>query len=95
MTAEEMLHSGELYLPTDDALTAQQQRCMERLYDFNCTRPSEQEKRQALLREMFEEIGEACYIEPPLRANWGGRFVHFGSFIYANFNLTLVDDTHI
>ena len=95
MTAEEMLHSGELYLPTDDALTAQQQRCMERLYDFNCTRPSEQEKRQALLREMFEEIGEACYIEPPLHANWGGRFVHFGSFIYANFNLTLVDDTHI
>ena len=32
MTAEEMLHSGELYLPTDDALTAQQQRCMEQLY---------------------------------------------------------------
>lgn len=95
MTAEEMLHSGELYLPTDDTLTAQQQRCMELLYDFNHTRPSEQEKRQALLREMFEEIGEACYIEPPLRANWGGRFVHFGSFIYANFNLTLVDDTHI
>ena len=95
MTAEEMLHSGGLYLPSDDALMAQQQRCMERLYDFNHTRPSEQEKRQALLREMFEEIGEACYIEPPLHANWGGRFVHFGSFVYANFNLTLVDDTHI
>lgn len=95
MTAEEMLHSGGLYLPSDDALMAQQQRCMERLYDFNHTRPSEQEKRQALLREMFEEIGEACCIEPPLHANWGGRFVRFGSFVYANFNLTLVDDTHI
>jgi galactoside O-acetyltransferase len=95
MTAEEMLHSGELYLPSDDALMAQQQRCMELLYDFNHTRPSEQEKRQALLCEMFEEIGEACYIEPPLHANWGGRFVQFGSFVYANFNLTLVDDTHI
>lgn len=95
MTAEEMLHSGRLYLPSDDALMAQQQRCMERLYDFNHTRPSEQEKRQALLREMFEEIGEACCIEPPLHANWGGRFVRFGSFVYANFNLTLVDDTHI
>ena len=32
MTAEEMLHSGGLYLPSDDALMAQQQRCMERLY---------------------------------------------------------------
>ncbi len=25
----------------------------------------------------------------------GRRFVQFGSFVYANFNLTLVDDTHI
>lgn len=44
---------------------------------------------------MFAEIGEGCYIEPPLRANWGGRHVHFGKNVYANFNLTLVDDGHI
>ena len=44
---------------------------------------------------MFAEIGEGCYIEPPLRANWAGKFVHFGKNIYANFNLTLVDDTEI
>ncbi len=44
---------------------------------------------------MFAEIGDGCYIEPPLRANWGGHFVYFGKNIYANFNLTLVDDTHI
>ena len=44
---------------------------------------------------MFAEIGEGCYIEPPLHANWGGHHVHFGKGVYANFNLTLVDDTHI
>lgn len=44
---------------------------------------------------MFAEIGENCYIEPPLHANWGGKHVHFGKNVYANFNLTLVDDTHI
>jgi len=44
---------------------------------------------------MFAEIGDKCYIEPPLHANWGGLHVHFGNNIYANFNLTLVDDTHI
>lgn len=95
MTAEEKLHGGGLYLPTDSALWEEQQRCMERLYDFNHTRPLEQARRQALLQEMFEEIGEDCWIEPPLHANWGGRFVRFGSCVYANFNLTLVDDTHI
>ena len=38
---------------------------------------------------------EGCYIELPFRANWGGHNVHFGSYIYANFNLTVVDDGHI
>lgn len=89
------LHSGELYYPGEESLAREQLACLEKLYDYNMTRPFEQEKRTALLREMFAELGEGCYIEPPLHANWGGRFVHFGKNIYANFGLTLVDDTHI
>lgn len=50
---------------------------------------------RALLKEMFAEIGEGCYIEPPLYANHAGGHVHFGKGIYCNFGLTLVDDTHI
>lgn len=92
---EQKLHNCALYLPGDEALLAMQTQCQERLYDFNATRPSEGAKRTALLREMFAELGEGCYIEPPLHCNFGGRHVHFGSNIYANFNLTLVDDTHI
>lgn len=68
---------------------------LEKLYDFNQTRPNEQEKRAHMLKEMFAEVGENCYIEPPLHCNFGGRHVHFGKNVYANFNLTLVDDTHI
>ena len=44
---------------------------------------------------MFAEIGEGCYIEPPFHANWAGKHVHFGKNVYANFNLTCIDDTHI
>lgn len=89
------LHSGELYLPTDDEIMQEQFKCLELLYDFNMTRPSEQEKRQKMLKEMFAEIGENCYIEPPFHANWGGANCHFGDWVYANFGLTMVDDTHI
>lgn len=89
------MHTGELYLPNDDAIMAEQTKCLEKLYDYNMTRPSEEEKRQKLLHEMFAEIGEGCYIEPPFHSNWGGKHVHFGKFVYANFNLTAVDDTHI
>ncbi|NLZ27866.1 MAG: sugar O-acetyltransferase [Firmicutes bacterium] len=91
----EKMHSGQLYLSGDDKLIKAQEACLERLYDFNMTRPSELEKREIMLKELFAEIGPGCYIEPPLHANWGGKHVHFGHNIYANFNLTLVDDTHI
>lgn len=92
---KERLHTGEIYLPGDDEILEEQFQCQEKLYDYNQTRPSEGEKRSKLLKEMFAEIGDGCYIEPPLRANWGGHFVYFGKNIYANFNLTLVGDTHI
>lgn len=95
MSMKERLHTGELYLPDDPEIVSLQQECLERLYEYNATRPHESEKRAALLQEMFAQIGEGCYIEPPLRSNWGGYHVHFGNHVYANFNLTLVDDTHI
>lgn len=95
MDIREKLHNGMLYCSGNETLMKEQTECLELLYDYNETRPSEGERRQALLRQMFAEIGEGCYIEPPLRCNWGGRHVHFGKNVYANFNLTLVDDTHI
>ena len=95
MTIEEKMHNQSIYWPSDEKLMQEQALCLEKLYDFNATRPSEYEKRIALLKEMFAEIGDNCYIEPPLHANWGGKHVHFGNNVYANFNLTIVDDTHV
>lgn len=95
MSMKERMHTGELYLPGDKEITQWQEKCLDRFYDFNTTRPTEHEKRQKLLKEMFAEIGEGCYIEPPFYSNFGGSHCHFGKFIYANFHLTMVDDTHI
>ena len=95
MSNKDKIHTGELYLPGDVEIMKEQQICLDKLYDYNMTRPTESEKRQKLLKEMFAEIGEDCYIEPPFHANWGGKHVHFGKCVYANFNFTAVDDTHI
>lgn len=95
MDSYELMQSGELYCCSDEELLKKQTECLEKLYDFNATRPSELKKRTELLKDMFAQIGEDCYIEPPLRSNWGGKHVHFGRNVYANFNLTLVDDNHI
>ena len=92
---KDRLHTGELYLPGDEDIMTGQLRQLERLRLFNLTSPLELDKREAMLKEMFAEIGEGCYIEPPFHSNFGGGHVHFGKGVYANFNLTCVDDTHI
>lgn len=96
MNGKEKLHTREIYVPTEyPELMKKQSECLDLLFEYNSLRPSETEKKTALLKKMFAEIGEGCYIETPFHANFGGAHVHFGKNIYANFNLTLVDDTHI
>lgn len=92
---KERLHSGELYYPEDDEIIKEQRVCQDLLYEYNMTRPSEGEKRAALLKKMLGDCGEGVYIEAPFYANFGGHHCHFGRNVYANYNLTCVDDTHI
>ena len=94
MTTRERMQSGKLYFCTDEEIAKEQLECLEILYDYNHTRPSESQKREQILKNLLAEIGENCYIEPPLHANWG-KYTHFGNNVYANFNLTLLDDTDI
>ena len=89
------LHSQQIYDPADPEIAVRQLACLDRLFRYNQLMPSQQAEKTALLKEMFAEIGEGCYIETPFHANFGGRHVHFGKNVYANFNLTMVDDTHI
>lgn len=91
----ERMYGQKLYYCNDEDLMREQMKALELLYDFNQTRPSEQDKREKMLKKMFAEIGDDCYIEPPFHANWGGKNVHFGNGVYANFNLTMVDDCDI
>lgn len=95
MAMKDKLHTGELYLPGDREIMEDQTRRLDRLYDFNHTRPRDYEKRQKLMQEMFAEVGENCYIESPFYSNFGGGHIHFGNNIYCNFGCTFVDDTHI
>lgn len=84
MTSEESrerMEQGRLYIPGDKSILSEQEKCLEKLYDYNETRPYEHEKREKLLKEMFAEIGSSCYVEPPVHANFGGAHVHFGDSV--------------
>lgn len=95
MAMKDKMHTGELYLPGDPEILEDQFRRLDLLYEYNHTLPSNQARKAELLRQMLAEVGEDCYIETPFFSNFGGGHVHFGKCVYGNFNLTLVDDTHI
>lgn len=94
MDIREKMKKRKLYYSNDEKLMKEQLECLNLLYDFNMTRPSEMEKRMILMKKLLAEVGNNCYIEPPLHANWR-KNTHLGNDVYANFNLTLVDDTDI
>ena len=73
MTQKERMEQGIIYDPGASEIADEQAIYMERLWEFNQLRPSEQDKKQKYMKETFAECGEGCYIEFPLRANWGGK----------------------
>ena len=95
MTQYERMKRGLIYDPADPEILAMMAPYQERLWAFNRLGPRDIEEKQRYMREVFAACGENCYIELPFHANWGGKNVHFGSMVYANFGLTLVDDGQI
>ncbi len=95
MTEIEKMRRGLIYDPADKDIMSEQVSCLDNLYEYNNTRPSEQKRREELLKELFAEVGFNCYIQPPFHANWGGKNVFLGNNVYANSNFTLVDDGEI
>ena len=49
----EKMHTGELYLPNDDEIIQDQIKKLDRLYDFNMTRPTQLDKRKEMLKEIL------------------------------------------
>ena len=95
MTEREKIHSGNIYWPSDESIMTEQLGYLDLMDEYNNTSRRLQTRRQELLKQLFAEVGENCYVESPYFANWGGHHVHLGSNIYANAGLKLVDDTHI
>ena len=95
MTQKERMEKGLIYDTCDPEIMEMQRPYQIKMWEFNQLSPFENEKKEAYMKEVFAECGEDCYIELPFRASWGGSHVHFGNGIYANTNVTFVDDGHI
>ena len=86
---------GLPYRYDDPALLGDQHIYQCKMIEYNQTLPTETEKRQKLLKEVFAEVGSNCTVETPLNANWGCKNAHLGEGIYISSNVTFVDDEQI
>ncbi len=60
MDIKAKMHSQGVYYCESVDLVAEQKQCLEVLYDFNQTRPSEGKKRQQIMKQLFAEVGKGC-----------------------------------
>lgn len=93
MTMEERKAKGMLWVDTQEAMDLQK-KARGLCFEFNHIHPSQAEKRNAMLPEIFGEVGEDVWVEPPLTCAFG-KTVKIGRGTYINSNLTLVDDYKI
>lgn len=89
------MHNGKLYNSSDPILLEEQSYLKDNIKEYNDTKPSELHRQERMLHDIFASIGENSVVLPPFQANMGGKYVHIGSHVFINFNLTLVDDTYI
>lgn len=94
MDIREKMRKGLIYIDNYEDLIKERLKGKELVYDYNNTRPSEEEKRKEILHNLLGHAGENIWIEPPLRVAYG-KNVHIGNNFYANFNFVLVDDIEI
>ncbi|WP_028063703.1 sugar O-acetyltransferase [Solirubrobacter soli] len=81
---------GELYIGTDDDLTAEYRRAQEILERYNASAFAEQDLRDRLLRELLKECGEGVHVRPPFRLEYGTG-VSIGAGTFLNYDCLMLD----
>ena len=90
MNERERMLSGKLYNAGDAALVQERQRAKQLCYAYNTAAPEEEDRRQAILRELLGGVGTNCWIEPTFRCDYGSN-ITIGDFFYANYDCIFLD----
>lgn len=101
MSLREQMETGKVYIEFghaseedrayEKAIEEQRQIAKEICFDYNNTRPMDVERKDELLHKLLGTCGESIWMEAPIHFAYGCN-THMGDHVYANFNLTVVDD---
>lgn len=89
-----MMVGGEVYDATHPELIRRLEATREKIWEFNCLRPSQQAEQHAILDSLLGSHGEHYHFNQPFRCDYGCN-VHIGENFFANFNLTILDEAEV
>lgn len=95
MNMKDKMHAEELYLQTIRKL--RQSSFFALIGSIHSTQPDRPNRTggRSCCAQCLRKSAATATSNRPFMPIGGGKHVHFGNQIYASFNLTLVDDTHI
>ena len=82
--------NGELYYSFDEELIKDRLIAKKLLHKYNCSKPKKTNKRQAILKRLFDRSGGKIHIEPPFYCDYGYN-ISIGENFYSNHNLIILD----
>lgn len=91
ISEREKMTSGQLYNSQAAELIEDRLCAKELIKQFNNTGAREIELREKILEKLFGTIDNGLYIEPPFYCSYGYN-IHCGKKVYANYNLTILDN---
>lgn len=94
MREEEKELSGVLFHTGAPELLEKKKRAHMLSQKYNQIPEEKKEEREALIRELFAEVGDNFLFNGPIYVHYGSH-TKIGKNFFANFNLTLQDDTYI
>ena len=89
-SALEKMIAGEEYWINDPELVEIRFKTRELVDEFNQTKPREADKKAAIQKQIFGEVGDEVHIEKPMRVDYGMN-TKIGSNVFINFNFVILD----
>ncbi|ERL65844.1 sugar O-acetyltransferase [Schleiferilactobacillus shenzhenensis] len=94
LTMKQRMLNGQLYRAADAEIKAESDRGKRLVWAFNQVPPDQLDKRRAILKELFAQVGEHYYIEPPFYVDYGSHTT-IGEDFYANTGCVFLDTAPI
>ncbi len=87
------IRQGLLYTESEASFQNGRRRA-DLVFEYNQTRPGDEERRRELLERILGSVGARTVLLSPFHAGFGSN-VHIGDDFFGNVNLTFVDDVEI